>query len=217
MAEVEEYTQYTIFDYLQPDTAAGVENAEPQEEPERLEVGTRIARLILGEIEEATILAAEGSGKYRFYRTDRHICYDAEESRTDIEQMQTEAEAIRQQYETLEVDTEKIDSLFYIEYAPREVDGRILNAFVGIYNNMLLWKSDITFQFLEPKKDLKKAYKEKIEEITTHRGYKTEKRDYTQRQDKPRVKRMYKCLSGIYSEAEYASHNGAVRRVEQCL
>lgn len=192
------YDQLDIFSYLEPQ--------EQLEEPKynRLNVGDKIGNLVLGEVIIGTIYKVEGNEKHFFYRTDKG-CFNPND-RTDFEQMEKEAEEIRKQYKTIEID--KFDKFFAIEYPPRECDGHILNAMAGIYKGMLFWKEDYTYQFLEPVKNLEKAYNDKILRITHDTFGEKKERNYKVLDNPLPVKRLYYSNSSkLYSEAQYALFN----------
>lgn len=123
----------------------------------------------------------------------------------DYEDMR-EAEEIRRQYKTLEID--HFEKFFAVKYPPRECDGYVLTAMVGIYNGMLFWKEDVTYQFLEEVKNIEKAYDEKVFKITHNWwGEKTE-RDYEVLSEPLPTKRLYYSKSmERYSEANYVLYN----------
>ena len=192
------YEQLDIFSYLEPQ--------EQSEEPKynRLNVGDKIGNLVLGEVIIGTIYKVEGNEKHFFYRTDKG-CFSPND-RTDFEQMEKEAEEIRKQYKTIEID--KFDKFFAIEYPPRECDGYILNAMVGIYKGMLFWKEDYTYQFLEPVRNIEKAYKDKILRITHDTFGEKKERNYKVLDNPLPVKRLYYSNSSkLYSEAQYVLFN----------
>ena len=192
------YDQLDIFSYLEPQ--------EQLEEPKynRLNVGDKIGNLVLGEVIIGTIYKVEGNEKHFFYRTDKG-CFNPND-RTDFEQMEKEAEEIRKQYKTIEI--YKFDKFFAIEYPPRECDGHILNAMAGIYKGMLFWKEDYTYQFLEPVKNLEKAYNDKILRITHDTFGEKKERNYKVLDNPLPVKRLYYSNSSkLYSEAQYALFN----------
>ena len=192
------YDQLDIFSYLEPQ--------EQSEEPKynRLNVGDKIGNLVLGEVIIGTIYKVEGNEKHFFYRTDKG-CFNPND-RTDFEQMEKEAEEIRKQYKTIEID--KFDKFFAIEYPPRECDGHILNTMAGIYKGMLFWKEDYTYQFLEPVKNLEKAYNDKILGITHDTFGEKKERNYKVLDNPLPVKRLYYSNSSkLYSEAQYVLYN----------
>ena len=192
------YDQLDIFSYLEPQ--------EQSEEPKynRLNVGDKIGNLVLGEVIIGTIYKVEGNEKHFFYRTDKG-CFNPND-RTDFEQMEKEAEEIRKQYKTIEID--KFDKFFAIEYPPRECDGHILNTMAGIYKGMLFWKEDYTYQFLEPVKNLEKAYNDKILRITHDTFGEKKERNYKVLDNPLPVKRLYYSNSSkLYSEAQYVLFN----------
>ena len=192
------YEQLDIFSYLEPQ--------EQSEKPRhnRLSVGDKIGKLILGEVIIGTIYKVDGNDNHFFYRTDKG-CFD-QQDRTDFEQMEKEAKKIREQYKTIEIN--KFDRFFAVEYPPRECDGHILYAMVGIYQGMLFWKEEYTYQFLETVKNVEKAYKDKVFKITHEWFEEQQERDYKVL-DKPLpVERLYYSnLRKIYSEAEYVQYN----------
>lgn len=192
------YEQLDIFSFLQPD-----EIVLPSRK--RLNVGDYIGRLVLGEVERAKIIKVEGNEKHFFYRTDMNVCFDAD-SRIDFEEMEKEAKEIRKNYKTLEID--KFEKFFAVMYPPRKCDGRILYAMAGIYNGMLFWKEEVTYQFLEPVKSIEKAYEDKVFKIT-HEWYGEKKeREYKKLENPIPVKRLYLSKHGFYSEARYVETNG---------
>lgn len=192
------YEQLDIFSYLEPQK----ELEKPKYK--RLNVGDKIGKLILGEVIIGTIYKVEGNEKYFFYRTDKG-CFDPSD-RTDFEQMEKEAEEIRKQYKTIEID--KFDKFFAIEYPPRNCDGHILRAMVGIYQGMLFWKEDYTYQFLEPVRNLEKAYKDKLFKITHDWFGEKKERDYKVLDNPLPIKRLYYSNSTKrYSEAGYVQYN----------
>ena len=79
---------------------------------------------------------------------------------------------------------------------------------------MLLWKQDITYQFLEPCKNLEKEYREKLRTLT-HDLVTGEIKPHEVLRVYPHIKRLYRCHSHkgeheIYAEARYAAVNGAI-------
>lgn len=192
------YEQLDIFSFLEP--------KETVEEPKykRLSVGDRIGKVVLGEVIIGTIYKVEGNDKYFFYRTDKG-CFDASD-RTDFEQMEREAEEIRKRYKTLKID--HFDKFFAVRYPPRECDGHAITAMAGIYNGMLFWKEDITYQFLEEVKDIEKAYEEKVFKITHERCGEKVEREYEILNEPLPIKRLYYSdKTKRYSEAKYVLYN----------
>ena len=191
--------QLSIFDFLNSETPK-----ENPKIPKRLNIGDKVGRVVLGDVIIGTIYAIEGNDVNFFYRTDKG-CFNAE-CRTDIEQMQIEAEEVRKQFDTIVID--KFDKFFAVEYPPRECDGHIMYAMVGIYKGMLFWKEDYTYQFLETVKNVEKAYKEKVFKIT-HEWYgDKQERDYKVLENPIPVKTLYYSNSRkCYAEAGYVEHN----------
>lgn len=194
---MEMYEQLDIFSFLQSDEA---------ELPSRrrLNVGDYVGRLVLGEVERAKIIRVEGNEKYFFYRTDMNVCFGAD-SRTDFEKMEKEAKEIRKNYKTLEVD--KFEKFFAVMYPPRKCDGRIMYAMVGVYNGMLFWKKECTYQFLEPVKNIEKEYEKMVFEITHEEFGDKKELEYIRLHDPIPTKRLYWSKHGFYAEARYVKHN----------
>lgn len=192
------YEQLDLFSLLETEEP-------PQQICKRPNVGDCVGRVVLGEVEKATITKVVGNDKHFFYRTDKGLCFEAG-SRTDFEQMRKEAEENRKRYTTLEID--KFEKFFAAAYPPRDCDGKILYAMAGIYNGMLFWKEEVTYQFLEPVKNIEKAYEDKVFKIT-HEWYGEKKeRQYTKLDEPIPVKRLYLSKHGFYSEARYVEING---------
>ena len=191
--------QLSIFDFLNSETPK-----ENPEIPKRLNIGDKVGRLVLGDVIIGTIYKVEGNDKHFFYRTDKG-CFDSD-CRTDIEQMEIEAEEVRKQFDTIVID--KFDKFFAVEYPPRKCDGHIMYAMVGIYKGMLFWKEDYTYQFLETVKNIEKAYNEKVFKIT-HEWYgDKQERSYKVLENPIPVKRLYYSNSRkCYAEAGYVEHN----------
>ena len=190
--------QLDIFSYI--------EQQEELTEPinSKLHVGDYIGRLVLGEIEKGRITKIEGNDTHYFYRTDRG-CFCSDD-RTDFEQMEIEAQEIRKRYKTIDIDN--FDRFCAVKYPPRKSDGHVLYAMVGIYNGMLYWKEDITYQFLEPVKDLEKAYKDKVYAITHNNYGGKENRPYTLLTEPIQTERLYWSTHGYYASAKYVETNG---------
>ena len=170
-----------------------------------LKVGDRIGRVVLGECYTATITAVEGLPDWPFYRTTRG-CYSYEEGLRSIEELEKEAEEARLKYITIEPKglTERIT----VQYPPRECDGRVLTAQLGIYDgSWLFWRYNLTYSFLEPFEDpkkLKKEYekhKKRMLEEDGHRGYALLDHELP-------IERLYWSGSRkAYASAEYTIHN----------
>lgn len=181
------YQQLSIFDFV---------NEKTEEKPKikRLSVGDYIGRLVIGEVRKSRITKVEGNDEYFFYRTDLGCFYKTD--RTDFEQMEKEAKEIRRQYKTIEIDC--FDKFLAVKYQPRNCSSY---AMVGIYNDMLFWEKEFTYQFLEKPKNLEKEYKKKCFEITEERKYEV--------LDKPiPTRRLYWSRHGFYADAEYVKNNG---------
>lgn len=193
------YEQLDIFSFLQEQ-----DKISKQADQQRLNIGDYIGRLVLGEVEKGRIEKVEGNDKYFFYRTDRG-CFNASD-RTDFDQMEREAEEIRKQYRTIEID--RFERFFAVKYPPRECDGAVLYAMAGIFNGMLFWQEELTYQFLKPEKDLEKAYKNKIHEITHECWGDQKEKEYMILSEPIRTNRLYWSRHGFYADARYVEMNG---------
>lgn len=191
------YQQLDLFSFLNP------HETSPKPEYKRLNVGDRIGRIVLGEVEIGTIYKVEGNEEHFFYRTDKGV-FDKSD-RTDFEQMEREAEEIRKRYKTIEID--HFDKFFAVRYPPRNCDGYRTSAMVGVYKDMLFWKGSITYQFLGPVKNLEKAYKDKVFKIT-HNDWDKSECEYEVLDEPIPVKRLYYSnMKGCYAEARFVKYN----------
>lgn len=191
-----EYEQLDIFDFLK-------ETEEKQIKPHILSVGDRIARNVLGETRIATVEKVEGLPYYPFYRTDRGCCYSYEEGLNDIDELLKIAEEERKKYKTIV--PHNLSERLTVQYK-RKFDGAILWAQIGMFENMLFWKEDITYQFLEPienNKKLKKEYEKHRKKMLDD----TYKDVCILEQEKP-MERLYWSEKGCYATAEYVLYNG---------
>lgn len=188
--------QLSIFDFMQEE--------KPKRNLERiLSVGDKVGRVVLGECRVATIIKVEGLPDYPFYRTDR-ACYSVEEGYRDIEELMTIAETERSKYKTIV--PQNLAERITVEYDPRECDGKVLWAQVGIFENMLFWKEDVTYQFLEPyndEKKLRKEYEKRKNNILQDIYSK-----YRIVEDEKPMRRLYWSNHGFYADAEYVQVNG---------
>lgn len=192
------YEQLSLFDFMY----------DPKPEishPNKiLNIGDKIGRVVLGECRVATITKVEGLPDYPFYRTDSGGCYSIEEGEKSIDELLSIAEENRKKYKT--IIPKNLSKLFAVEYEPRECDGVVLWAQIGILDNMLFWKENITYQFLEPyesEKKLMKAYKEHKKRIIED-GYGKIKILETEHE----MRRLYWSNKGFYVDAEYKENNG---------
>ena len=192
------YEQLSLFDFMY----------DPKPEishPNKiLNIGDKIGRVVLGECRVATITKVEGLPDYPFYRTDSGGCYSIEEGEKSIDELLSIAEENRKKYKT--IIPKNLSKLFAVEYEPRECDGVVLWAQIGILDNMLFWKENITYQFLEPyesEKKLMKAYKEHKKRIIED-GYGKIKILETEHE----MRRLYWSNKGFYVDAEYKETNG---------
>lgn len=188
--------QMSIFDFLQSETQQPII-------PRILSVGDKIARVVLGECRIATITEVEGLPDYPFYRTDRGVCYEVSDGEKTVDELLSIAESEREKYTT--IIPENLTERITVEYEPRECDGVVLWAQIGIIDNMLFWKEDVTYQFLEPydsEKKLRKEYEKRKKNILDKRL-----KYLILEQEKP-MRRLYLSNKGFYADAEYVSHNG---------
>lgn len=190
--------QLSIFDYMQSIQPKGPKN-------HILSVGDKIGRVVLGECVVATIERVEGLPNYPFYRTDK-CCYTYEEGLQDIQELCRIAEENRKNYKTI-VPLDLSERLT-VEYAPRECDGVVLWAQIGIIDNMLFWKEELTYQFLIPYEDEKKLRKEYNKHKENMLEYFGKPRDYRILEQEHPMRRLYWSSHGFYADAEYVKHNG---------
>lgn len=168
-------------------------------------VGDVIGRIVLGEVEKGTISKVEGNEEYRFYRTDVG-CFNKTEGSTDIEALEREAEKLRKKYKT--IIPCPLEKRVTIKYPPRECDGYVMTAQIGIYQGMLYWQKAYTYEFLEPyddEKKLMKAYKNKLSEMTDG-GVNHDR--WEQVEESAGVSRLYWSKNGFYVSAEYVKNKG---------
>ena len=186
--------QISLFDLLKPD------------EPERdassvLSVGDKVGRLVLGECRVATVIEVEGLPHYPFYRTDSGCCYSFEEGTRDVQELLQIAEHERSKYKT--IIPQNLENRLTVEYKPRACDGKVLWAQVGIISNMLFWKEECTYQFLElydSKAKLLKEYEKRKKNILERGG--------TVVDEEMAMRRLYWSRHGFYADAEYVRANG---------
>ena len=116
--------QLSIFDFLK------------QQKPQKiLSVGDKIGRVVLGECRIATITKVEGLPNY-----------SVKEGMTPVEELIGIAEKERIKYNT--IIPKGLSERITVEYKSRHT-GAILWAQIGILENMLFWKEEVTYQFLE--------------------------------------------------------------------
>lgn len=190
--------QISIFDLLEEKTDQEVDHYGFVLNP-----GDQIGRVVLGECRIAIVTKVEGLPNHPFYRTDRGICYTYEDGQNDIGVLQKLAESEREKYKT--VLPKNLKNRFTVEYEPRECDGVVLWAQIGIFENMLFWKEACTYQFLEPfanEKELIRAY-EKHKKNMTEGSH----RIYTEKQEEHKMGRLYWSSHEFYADAEYVQHN----------
>lgn len=191
-----EYEQLDIFSYLQPKEEVQIKQT--------LSVGDKIGRIVLGEVRIATITEVEGLPYYPFYRTDSGCCYSYEEGLQNIGELIQTADRERKKYKTIV--PWNLSERITVEYEPRKCDGVVLWAQIGIFENMLFWKEDMTYQFCVPFDDEKKLRKE-------YEKHKKEILDDTYctvsiLEDEKPMRRLYWSKHGYYADAEYVSTNG---------
>lgn len=177
---------------------------------ERLPVGTLIGRVVLGEVEKAIITKVEGNERCFFYRTDQGVAFNAQEAETDMEKLQSIADKNRVEHKTIE--HYPLYNRVTVSYPPRWEGGHTLYGQVGIFEGMLYWKDDCTYEFLIPyenEKKLQKAYKEKLEQITGKAGFDDRKaKELTMLEYQLPMTRLYWSHQGFYASARYVKTNG---------
>ena len=194
-----EYEQIDIFSFLKQK-----EEEERPIKPHILSVGDKIARNVLGETRVATITEVEGLPYYPFYRTDSGVCYSYDEGLQNISELIRLANEERKKYKT--ITPCNLSERITVEYESRKCDGIVLWAQIGIFENMLFWKEDVTYQFCVPfdsEKKLMKEYEKHKEKILddTYRAV------HILDEEKP-MSRLYWSRHGLYADAEYVSTNG---------
>lgn len=189
--------QLSIFDFLK-------EEPVKKDMSHILSVGCKIGRVILGECRIATITEIEGLPNYPFYRTDSGCCYSVEDGLKSVDELLSIAEKERSKYKT--IIPENLSERITVEYEPRECDGAVFWAQIGIFESMLFWKEDCTYQFLEPYNDKKKLMKE----------YEKHKKNilddkyncFRILKNEHEMRRLYWSNHGFYADAEYVKTNG---------
>lgn len=192
------YEQLSLFDFID------IPRPEISHPKKILNIGDRIGRVVLGECRIATITKVEGLPDYPFYRTDSGGCYSVDEGEKSIDELLSIAEVNRKKYKT--IIPQNLSECFTVEYEPRECDGAVLWAQIGILDNMLFWKENVTYQFLVPnesEKKLMKAYQEHKKRIIED-GYGKIKIMETEHE----MRRLYWSNHGFYADAEYVKFNG---------
>lgn len=189
------YKQLSLFD--------DVYSPEPKVKCDRkiLSVGDKVGRVVLGECRIATITKVEGLPYYPFYRTDNG-CYSVSEGEKNIDELLSIAEENQRKYKT--IIPKNLIERFTVQYEPRECDGAILWAQIGILDNMLFYKHMCTYQFLEPhenEKKLMKAYREHKKRMLKDGYGKVIDTEHEMR-------RLYWSRRGFYADAEYVKFNG---------
>lgn len=163
-----------------------------------LSVGDKVGRVVLGECRVATVTKVEGLPRFPFYRTDSGGCYTYEEGLEEIEDLMQQAEQNLIKYQTIvPANLEKRLTVQYNEH------GRVLWAQIGVMDNMLFWKENFTYQFLEPydsEKKLMQEYEKRRKNIMERGG--------TVVDEEMPMRRLYWSNKGFYADAEYVQHNG---------
>lgn len=190
------YHQLDIFSFLAQE--------EKQAKPNVLSVGDSVGRNVLGETRIAIITKVEGLPYYPFYRTDSGACYSYEEGLHDIKELLLAAEKERSKYKT--ITPCNLSERITVEYEPRECDGAVLWAQMGIFDNMLFWEEKMSYQFCVPfdnEKELRKEYIKRRKRILE------DKYDAVRLlEDEKPMHRLYWSRHGYYADAEYVSTNG---------
>lgn len=189
------YEQLDIFSFLNS-------KEEKHIKPNILSIGDRIARNVLGETRIATITEVEGLPYYPFYRTDSGCCYTYKEGLQNIDELLQIAEEERKKYKTIM--PQNLSERITVEYKRKNV-GWTSWAQIGIFENMLFWKEDITYQFCVPFKnenELRKEYEKHRKNIMDD-TYKTVRI----LKDEKQMRRLYWSRKGYYADAEYVNTN----------
>lgn len=166
------------------------------------EIGEIIAKPVLGEVRMARILNINDEGeKWESYYTDGG-CYWY---KRDLAKTVTEAEEEARKWKGERVqphDLQKRKTWTYI----RSLDKRRMWMQIGIYNGMLYWKDACTYEFLEPAKNLKKAYDEQLKRIL----FNCQGCDIRETEEHP-MERLYKFKTNDgregYATAEFVKCN----------
>jgi len=191
------YHQLDIFSFLAPEE-------EKQAKPNVLSVGDSVGRNVLGETRIAIITKVEGLQYHPFYRTDSGGCYSYEEGLHDVKELLLAAEKERSKYKT--ITPCNLSERITVEYKPRKCDGAVLWAQIGIFDNMLFWEEEMTYQFCVPfdnEKELRKEYIKRRKRILDD-AYGTVRL----LEDEKPMHRLYWSRHGYYADAEYVSVNG---------
>lgn len=189
------YEQLDIFSYLQS-------TKQIKQIRHILSVGDKIGRNVLGETRIATITEVEGLPNYPYYRTDSGCCYSYEEGLQNIEELLQIANEERKKYKT--IIPCNLSERITVEYEPRKCDGVVLWAQVGIFENMLFWKEDVTYQFCEPfdnKKKLMEEYDKRKKRILYRVVHILD-------EEKPMRRLYWSNNNQMYADAEYVRTNG---------
>lgn len=191
------YEQLDIFSYFQS-------REEKAPKHNILHIGDKVARNVLGETRIATVTKIEGLPDFPFYRTDKRGCYSYEEGLQSIEELIRMGDEERKKYNTIVPCN--LTKRITVEYEPRKCDGVVLWGQIGIFDNMLFWKKDMTYQFCVPfssEKMLIKEYEKHRKEILDDRYGAVHILD-----KEKQMRRLYWSKHGYFSDAEYVSMNG---------
>lgn len=194
-----EYEQLSIYPFLQP------KKAEKEKRLQVLAVGDKIGRNVLGETRVATITEVEGLPYHPFYRTDSGCCYSYEEGLESIDKLIDMANEERKKYKTIVPCS--LSERITVERRPRRGGGAARWAQIGIFEGMLFWKEDVTYQFCVPfdsKKKLMEEYEKHKREILDDAYCEVHIMD-----EEKAMRRLYwsgRC--GMYADAEFVQTNG---------
>ena len=170
-----------------------------------LKAGDQIATVCLGEYYIATINTPE-NGYYRMGQT--RYCWYPKDIMT-VKDAIRKAEEEREKYYTIV--PENLTELYHMEYV-REIDGYHMWGQIGYYEDMLFWKHECTYQFLEKRGKLtdrnwKKLYAGHMDDLAGRAGFSHGKQVY---EEHP-MDRLYLCADGTtYASADYAMRNKPV-------
>lgn len=202
--------QMTFWDFLgepnKPEKAAGKPETptaphflrKPAVDYEKLwetrrKPGDLIARTILGDCYVAKITAVEGDSSRFWYRTDIGVCFDAEDGTVPVNELLRQARA----WNGKRIKPRNLQFRQTWQWT-RESDGHECWAQVGVYDGMVYWKDECTYEFLESCSNIRK----KLEEVLNNIEFNLPEGVKPSMGEHP-MKWLYPCKGG-YASAEYA-------------